>query len=361
MFFQKQKQDKSEAVVKDVLTRALKDGLGLTPPVFSVLYAYYTDSHPDLKRRVDEAGDKLSEAICQELYDAYLSDAHEKRFVQDASHRLQNTMTDIAGLIATSGAAQREYQQTLLNKTDRLSDAHEPDTAELKNMIQTLLSDTKRMLADNQKLEQKLNQSAVDMQEMRENIQHLKREALTDSLTSLANRKAFDMEIKLRSSEALENDKPMSLLMVDIDHFKQFNDTYGHQVGDQVLKLVSNALQSGVKQHEMVARYGGEEFGVILPGSKLRDAEKIAEKLREKIALKDIINQAKKENMGRLSVSIGVAQLKAGEPVSLLIERSDRALYKAKALGRNMVVAVEYDAAIHKSLMGNEIVIDVNR
>ncbi len=363
MFFQNQKSDKSDTVAKDVLARADKDSLPLNPNVFSVLYAYYSGSQPELSRRIDGwVHDKqpLTAAFCQDLYDLYLSDTHEKNVVQQASQALQTTMSDIAGVIASSGVAQREYQQRLIKKSDQISGVGS-DSAELKAMVQNLVEDTKRMLADNQKLEHKLNESAIAMQEMRENIQNLKREAMTDSLTGLSNRKAFDIELKHRAGDVMDNGKALSLLMIDIDHFKQFNDTYGHQVGDQVLKLVSNALQGNVKPSEMVARFGGEEFTVILPGSKLRDAEKIAEKLREKIALKDIVNQAKQENMGRLSVSVGVAQLKSGESISLFIERTDRALYKAKELGRNRVVAMEYDPAIHNSMIGGDIVIDVNR
>ena len=372
MFFQNSKQDpayapadaRASVVARDVLARAEHDNLPLTPAVYSVLYAHLSATHPDLSRRLqafEAENQALTNALCQDLYDTYLSDNHEKTVVQEASQRLQTTLVDIAGLMSNSGVAQREYQQSLIKKSDRLADGISPDPAELKHMVQAMVEDTKRMLADNQKLEQKLNQSAVEMQEMRDNIQSLKREAMTDSLTGLSNRKAFDVELKQRAGDVMENGKALSLLIIDIDHFKQFNDTYGHQVGDQVLKLVSNALQSNVKPNEMVARFGGEEFTVILPGSKLREAEKIADKLREKIALKDIVNQVKQENMGRLSVSIGVAQLKAGESVSLFIERTDRALYKAKDLGRNKVVALEYDAALHKDMIGGDIVIDVNR
>ncbi|HEY1097260.1 MAG TPA: diguanylate cyclase [Alphaproteobacteria bacterium] len=364
MFFQNARQDKPSLIAKDVFARAAKEDLVLNPPVFSVLYTYYSGNYPEINRRIElreREGNPLTEAFCQDIYDLYLSDNREKRLVQETSQRLQETMGDISEMIASTGLAQREYHQRLQKKTDKLNSDVEPNPEELKTMIKALVEDTKRMMNDNQKLEQKLNESSLEMQEMRDNIESLKREALTDSLTNLSNRKAFDREMKNRTGESLSSGKPLSLLMVDIDHFKQFNDTYGHQVGDQVLRLVANVMQNSVKPYEMVARYGGEEFSVILPGSKLRDAEKIANKIREKIAVKDIFNQAKQENMGHLTISIGAAQYKASEPVTSLIERADRALYKAKELGRNTVVAVEYDAGLHKSLIDGEIVIDVNR
>jgi diguanylate cyclase len=365
VFFQNAKQDsKPAALAKEAFARAAKEDLPLNPAVFSVLYSYYSEGYPEINRRIamrEREGLPLTEAFCQDLYDLFLSDNREKRVIQETSQRLQETMGDISDIIASTGVAQREFQQKLQKKTDKLNSDVETGPTELKAMIRNLVEDTKRMMQDNQKLEQKLSESSAEMQEMRDSIENLKREAMTDSLTNLANRKAFDKELKGRASESLASGKPLTLLLLDIDHFKQFNDTYGHQVGDQVLRLVSNTLQSGVKPYEMVARYGGEEFAIILPGSKLRDAEKIANKLREKIATKDIFNQAKQENMGRLTISIGVAQLKGGESITTFIERTDRALYKAKEMGRNTVVAVEYDPEIHKSLVAGDIVIDINR
>lgn len=364
MFFQNSNQDKNALIAKDVLARAAKENLALTPAVFNILYTYYSGAYPEINRRIElreREGNPITEAFCQDLYDLYLSDNREKRLVQETSQRLQETMGDISDMIASTGIAQREFQQRLLTKSDKLNGEIEPNPAELKAMIKTLVDDTKRMMNENHKLEQKLNESTLEMQEMRDNIENLKREALTDSLTNLANRKAFDREIKNRMAESASSGKPLSLLMVDIDHFKQFNDTYGHQVGDQVLRLVANVLHGAVKPYEMVSRYGGEEFAIVLPGSKLREAEKIANKLREKIAVKDIFNQAKQENMGHLTISIGTAQYKETEPQANFIERADRALYKAKELGRNKVVAVEYDPGLHKTLVAGDIVIDVDR
>ncbi|MDB5478221.1 MAG: hypothetical protein JWM96_716 [Alphaproteobacteria bacterium] len=170
---------------------------------------------------------------------------------------------------------------------------------------------------------------------------------MRDTLTGVANRKAFDTELKIRAADAIDKAKPLCLIMIDIDHFKVFNDTFGHPVGDQVLRLVAHTLQEGLRATELLARYGGEEFAIVVPGAKLRDAEKIGDRLRERIAAKDIVNQNKNEKLGRLSVSLGVSQLQPGEPLSQFVDRADRALYKAKASGRNTVIAIEYDKNLH--------------
>jgi len=127
-------------------------------------------------------------------------------------------------------------------------------------------------------------------------------------------------------------------LLVDIDHFKKFNDTYGHQTGDEVLKLLATTMTRAVKGDDIPARYGGEEFAVILPRTGLQGAVKVAEGIRERISTKKLVNRATDEDLGKITVSIGVGLFTFGEPLSDLIKRTDQALYKAKAVGRDRVV-----------------------
>jgi diguanylate cyclase len=164
---------------------------------------------------------------------------------------------------------------------------------------------------------------------------------MTDALTGLANRKLFDVEFYRMVNEAHNNKRPLSLLMVDIDYFKSFNDTYGHQVGDQVLKLVARTLKDGVKGRDLPARYGGEEFSVVLPETEVEGAIKLANTLREAVAAKEILNRSTGERLGKITMSVGAAQLAANEKTAELIERADAALYKAKHAGRNQVIAAD--------------------
>jgi diguanylate cyclase len=261
-------------------------------------------------------------------------------------------------MVKGAGLVHKEYNQNLQRQSDAMAGA--TDLTEVKQIVSSLVADTRRVLEENKNLENKLADSSHEIQGMRQDMQTLKQESLTDVLTGTPNRKSFDLELKARATEALDKGRPLSLIMIDIDHFKVFNDTFGHQVGDQVLRLVARTLAEGLKPSEMLARYGGEEFSVIVPSAKLRDAEKLAEKLRERIAAKDIINQSKNEKLGRLSISLGVAQLHPGEPLDNLIDRSDRALYRAKGAGRNTVIAIEYDAKLHSTAHTADIVIDAD-
>jgi diguanylate cyclase len=136
----------------------------------------------------------------------------------------------------------------------------------------------------------------------------------------------------------MEARTPLSILMIDIDHFKKFNDSYGHQVGDQVLRLVGKVLQESVRDCDLAARYGGEELVAILPGTPLETCAEAAERIRRRISEARLTRRTTGEKVSSVTVSIGVAQFRMAESADGMIERCDRALYQAKRSGRNCVV-----------------------
>jgi diguanylate cyclase len=135
----------------------------------------------------------------------------------------------------------------------------------------------------------------------------------------------------------MEHGQPLSLLLIDIDHFKKFNDTFGHGVGDQVLRLVATILRERVREQDLPARYGGEELIAVLPGADLATSETIAERIRRAICDCRIKRRSTGERLPGITVSIGVGEFRPGESMAELIDRCDQALYRAKASGRNLV------------------------
>ena len=343
-----QRKEKPDYIANQVQQRLSAANLPPTPQIYTLFYTYYSGVNPEVNRAVDQTMREeqgLTPELCEEIYVNLLSDKQEAHAIQENTRKLQELVTELTSVLTGAGTNQRSFQDNLQKKSNKLADMS--DVGEIKLMVGALVDDTKRMIEENQKMAQRLDQSSGELQVMRQDMQELKKEAVTDALTGLPNRRAFDGELRTRAADALDKGRTLSLLMVDIDHFKGFNDTYGHQVGDQVLRLVARALQDGLKGQEFVARYGGEEFAIVLPDMKLKDAERLANKLRETIAAKDIVNQARGEKLGKLSISAGVTQFHAGEPLVSLIDRADRALYKAKGEGRNCVIGLEYDAALH--------------
>ena len=160
----------------------------------------------------------------------------------------------------------------------------------------------------------------------------LESDVLNDALTGIANRRAFDYELKRRMVDWNRQRIPLCLLMVDIDHFKLANDRYGHVAGDVGLRLAANLLKDSLREMDLVARYGGEEFGIILPYSMLKDARCVAERSRETIASHRFESN---QHVFRLTASVGVTEVRHGDDAELLIRRADSALYKAKRNGRN--------------------------
>ncbi|MFP6561573.1 diguanylate cyclase [Paraburkholderia sp. B3] len=168
----------------------------------------------------------------------------------------------------------------------------------------------------------------------------LMRLAVTDPLTGLANRRALDSRLAAEWQRAVREHEPLSVLFFDIDHFKIFNDTYGHAAGDEVLALVAGRIAAGARRtSDMAARYGGEEFAVVLPGTALESAVKIAEKIRRRIESANLAHSG--SHYGRVTVSVGCTSCdppQGGSAVKLLAA-ADRLLYEAKAGGRNQVKA----------------------
>ena len=190
-------------------------------------------------------------------------------------------------------------------------------------------------------LEKQLHASSSEVARLKLELDGARREALVDGLTGLGNRKMFDCVLRKAATAATESREPLSLLLVDVDHFKKFNDAFGHCIGDQVLRVVALMLAENIKGQDTAARYGGEEFTIVLPRTTGADARKLAESFRQRICEKRLIIRKTGKDLGQVSVSIGVAEFTFVEPLSQFIERADRALYMAKQTGRNRVVVAE--------------------
>jgi diguanylate cyclase len=189
-----------------------------------------------------------------------------------------------------------------------------------------------QMLAANSELQQRLEKAEQQLATQAAEIRAHETEARTDSLTAIANRRAFDDELKRRHSEFERKQSPCTLVLLDIDFFKKFNDTHGHQVGDEVLRSVAKVLKAQCRDMDLPCRYGGEEFGVILPATDAVSACKVAERIRT--AIEESTTTCAGKTL-KVTCSVGLSEFRAGDDTDQMIRRADEALYASKKAGRN--------------------------
>ncbi len=242
-------------------------------------------------------------------------------------------LAEIQGHTTSIEDIARSFGGTLEEFSGRL-DAGE---ANVKALIGTALEEARAARARTLELESKLAESSKKIEQLQHKLSEARMEASTDPLTGIANRGAFDRELVRAAGRAQLDGTPLSLLMIDIDHFKQFNDKFGHSVGDLVLKRLASVLVSIIKGRDLAARYGGEEFAIVLPNTKLPDAVSLAEIIRCGINAVQLGDKSRGQGYGRISVSLGVSLFRPGEDPESFISRSDAALYRAKRSGRNRV------------------------
>lgn len=220
----------------------------------------------------------------------------------------------------------------------------------LHTLVVQLLERTKAMQEQTEELQRQLLGSSSTVTMLRQDLEIARREANVDGLTGIANRRAFEFELARLAAEAELDGTRFCVLLADIDHFKQFNDNYGHVLGDQLLKLVAKTIVRCVKGQDVVARYGGEEFAVILPTAKLPDALKVATQIKNAVAANRLKLRHSNKDLGTVTLSIGVAEFQCGEPPAHVIARADKGLYRAKAAGRNRAMASEDEATAEVGL-----------
>jgi diguanylate cyclase len=311
-----------------------------TPRNFTVWYAHAAGSQPDLSRTLQiliSNHQEFTDERNEELYNRFFNADLQAEVVQDTSEKLHTALSEALRYLEHATGRTQEYGAKLDAYSAQLDQSQSLDR--LRTVVTGLMAETGRVAEQNKQLEMQLTRSAVEIVELRENLANVQREAVTDALTGISNRKNFDQKLRDAVRGSLETGEPLSLLMADIDHFKSFNDTYGHQLGDQVLRLVARTLTECIKGRDTTARYGGEEFGIILPQTRLKDALAVAEQIRSTLMRRRIVRRDSGNELGTITVSIGATCYEPGEPISALIRRADEALYRAKHNGRNCVVA----------------------
>lgn len=309
------------------------------PRNYEIWYVYATGANPALNKAIDETlarSGKLTEVNLAQIYDTYLSHTRGADQIDQVGARVIHEIEDVMNVVDDALGITSTFGHNLVDAEKKLALAASRD--HVKAIIETLVRSTHDMQTTNRALEGRLKKSRQVIHSLQQSLDAIRAETLTDPLTGLGNRKYFDRAVADAVATSVAGGRPLSLLMFDIDHFKSFNDNYGHLTGDQVLRLVALSLKQTIKGQDIIARYGGEEFAVVLPNTSLRQALIVAENIRRAVMSRELKKKSTGEILGRVTISVGVSALQPGDDVYTLIERADLCLYAAKRNGRNRVI-----------------------
>jgi diguanylate cyclase len=317
-------------------------GLPADPPSFEVWYTYAGRFIPAFNQSLNEAikAEKgVTADIVEHIYEKYVSSFRLGEHVGAIGGKIEGQVGTVLSTISAARGSAHQFSERLSGIDRQLGGSADP--ASLRATVDKLQRATAEAERQNQRFEKLLEDSQSQIQLLQANLDAVYLESRSDSLTSLGNRKYFDQSFAAAVAHARQQSAPLCLMMCDIDHFKYFNDTYGHTIGDDILRLIASVIKRLVREGDTAARYGGEEFAVVMPNVLLADAIMRAEQIRNSVMSRDINIRSTGKSLGRVTISIGVAQLREGEEPLDLIERADSYLYKAKRGGRNKVVATD--------------------
>jgi diguanylate cyclase len=310
-------------------------GVEPSPSNYEFFYRYATGADPQLVEAVDavrattgKVGDRAIANIRRELYGDGTSGV--SRLLDDTGRQLSS----MSAFVERSDAGVRIYRNQLGTRSDLAAATVERQ----RSMIAEMVEATNAMIATTEQLESELAEAAREIDMLKADLEIARVESRTDALTGLANRKSCCDYLDVQIARAKSEDKPMALIFLDIDHFKKFNDNFGHRLGDEVLRLVAQNLERFFHGQGFVSRWGGEEFVIVMPNLEAHEAAVHAERFRQHITTRTVRTRQSGKEIGRVTLSLGVSGLMKEDCAQSLIDRADRALYDAKAEGRDRVV-----------------------
>ena len=311
-------------------------GVAPTPKHYAVFFACAAGQPTQLVTEVEQAFSQktnFDDAMLDRLYDMYIAE-EQARKVQDTVasakkilHAVSHNVTHFAGTTQAMSHGVTKHLESFDGATEE----------EVRSLANALLASAETIKHSSDHVNAELADAQKEIADLRENLAKVMTEADRDFLTGCFNRKAFDKRLASAMEFARLDGGNLTLLMLDIDHFKNFNDKHGHLIGDEVLKIVARTLTDQVKGQDFVARFGGEEFAVILPSTPVGGGMIVANTVRKAVSTRELRRKTTGESLGTITISIGVACLRPKDTLDTFIARADEALYRSKYSGRNCV------------------------
>jgi len=325
-------KERSAEILRLVLPLMAAQEAALHPVSYTLWYEHVAAINPELSEvltaRLDSRA-SLTEEDVYELYARYImpSDREVLERLCEKFRTLIEETTQASTVVAEDTG---RYRQALEERREQLSAAGTLES--VRGVVAELIGETQRMESAARTTSERLDDRTQKLRLLTEQLQLARAEALLDPLTGLRNRRGFE-----RAIEELGGVADTALLVADIDHFKQINDTHGHLLGDKAVRAIGRILHENIKRRDLVGRWGGEEFTVLLLHTTIVGAGTVAEQVRAAVERLRIRKVDGTELEGCLTISLGVAAAQDGEGFDDLMRRADSALYRAKREGRNRV------------------------
>lgn len=336
--------DESGRYLRLTLQYISKHKLAYNPITYALWYEYATGRNESLTQEMQalEKGKiDISFEIVLKLFRKHVADS-QMILAEKKASEFQAILTEVTKQLSQSGSTLNDQGDSLKNHAEKLSQS--TTLADVSAIARKIVSETKSVVNSSQALKQQMDATVSEITTLKKELKGIKHTARTDMLTGLLNRRGFDEALSEARLYSIDHNRPLSIILTDIDHFKKVNDTHGHLIGDSVLKMLSKLLKEHIKGKDIAARFGGEEFIIVLPETPLKGAFILAEQIRMSLRTMKWTAKESGKSIGSITISLGVAQFKPNETTESLIQRADNALYFAKKNGRNKTIT-ELDIA----------------
>jgi len=331
--------DKAKRIFLSLIDAFEEQNINPSPLNYFVWYQYYKGDNPKFRQEMDSILNDpfgYNDRVGKRLFDEYLMDEDTPDSEFDRAFRRLIDMM-VKKMNAWSDKLE-SHTQELDSCTTQLSN---PDinADEVKAITNTVLNTAASMKESSEAFQAEMVQSSDEVKDLRQQLIEARAEAMQDELTEIGNRKAFNNALQELMLDASENNSTLCLILSDIDFFKKFNDTYGHLIGDSVLRYYASIMKKGTSDNETICRYGGEEFAILLADSSIEEARTRAEEVREAIQAAHLKRKNEDKPISTITASFGISTYRVNQETSDdFIARADEALYHAKDNGRNQVV-----------------------
>ncbi|MDF2152558.1 GGDEF domain-containing protein [Vibrio sp. CAU 1672] len=331
---------KSTANLKKAVPLMIKNYVAATPANYALWYTYVDKTIPELNEELDTILDNYG--ICppatnKKLYTSYVATKAETS-LEELRNNVEVLLTEVASSMNDTLTDTSTFSAQIdksFNKLEKVQDSS-LNIEEVMSVIRQLVSESREIRHSTRFLNNQLTNASEEISRLKQQLADVQKDALFDGLSNLYNRRAFDSDLSI----LVNSNQALSLILLDIDYFKRFNDEYGHLFGDSVIRAIAKKLQQSCRDGISAYRFGGEEFALIVPNKSLRIARQYADSLRRMIERLRVRDKRSGEQVHNITASFGVAEFQVGENIETLIERADKQLYDAKQLGRNRVMPI---------------------